>query len=74
MGRICIKLEEIEGENLVVLRSLPTQERGLKYFKRDRCSQPAPSLPTQERGLKSTYIVILLKVHMSLPTQERGLK
>ena len=55
-------------------RSLPTGERGLKYFNITPSLLKTESLPTGERGLKCQKGKIAELALGSLPTGERGLK
>ena len=58
----------------MVPTSLPTRERGLKYYELIIISGGLLSLPTRERGLKLTYPPQSAAAASSLPTRERGLK
>ena len=55
-------------------QSLPTRERGLKYFVPPFVFDFCWSLPTRERGLKSAELHHDIGSEESLPTRERGLK
>ncbi len=59
---------------VVVIKSLPTRERGLKPLPRSRRTNERESLPTRERGLKRLKTVYNEIARGSLPTRERGLK
>ena len=58
----------------VILTSLPTRERGLKFRNSEIRVNCALSLPTRERGLKYGKICTVYGSPASLPTRERGLK
>ena len=62
------------GIALWSLWSLPTRERGLKYFVHNHRPLFLLSLPTRERGLKSEKKSKRCRRIESLPTRERGLK
>ena len=61
-------------KNVLLPKSLPTWERGLKFQPVLQQALVVPSLPTWERGLKSEYQPALSLSLLSLPTWERGLK
>ena len=55
--------------------SLPSRERGLKFFwKRENWKSNSRSLPSRERGLKSRNTIGICEISLSLPSRERGLK
>ena len=54
--------------------SLPSRERGLKYYGMYRIPDKIQSLPSRERGLKSKKVYWLGTFDRSLPSRERGLK
>ena len=58
----------------IILLSLPSRERGLKFCKYLLSCKDLMSLPSRERGLKSAYIEDEEIVEESLPSRERGLK
>ena len=58
----------------IILLSLPSRERGLKFQTLFRKYPVHMSLPSRERGLKFTYIASIVNGVMSLPSRERGLK
>ena len=58
----------------MVPTSLPTRERGLKYYELIIISGGLLSLPTRERGLKFATKDEVNVGKRSLPTRERGLK
>ena len=47
-------------ESLEVMPSLPSRERGLKFFYGEHGEQVEPSLPSRERGLKFTIHILIL--------------
>ena len=67
-------LYEITEIYCIILLSLPSWERGLKFkdFNSDRNSKK--SLPSWERGLKYTLGITHPSKSPSLPSWERGLK
>ena len=54
--------------------SLPSRERGLKFFYYDGLDEKTLSLPSRERGLKCVVPVVDVPEVLSLPSRERGLK
>ena len=48
-----IEMIEYSVEDKALIGSLPTRERGLKYWRAAERLQDRESLPTRERGLKS---------------------
>ena len=54
--------------------SLPSRERGLKFFQFKNRSHLVESLPSRERGLKFLCKIPFLFSVLSLPSRERGLK
>ena len=54
--------------------SLPSRERGLKYYLCIVKKYVAWSLPSRERGLKCYHNIRTRRTNMSLPSRERGLK
>ena len=58
----------------IILLSLPSRERGLKFAVTIGIKVFKKSLPSRERGLKSYELVTMLTQNRSLPSRERGLK
>ena len=58
----------------LLLGSLPSRERGLKYIDKGLDPIGALSLPSRERGLKFVRHQTLAGTEGSLPSRERGLK
>ena len=58
----------------IILLSLPSRERGLKYSFHLSVTLLITSLPSRERGLKSMGDLTAVFKAMSLPSRERGLK
>ena len=58
----------------IILLSLPSRERGLKFLKSKTTLEYIKSLPSRERGLKFPIIHDLQSFVASLPSRERGLK
>ena len=58
----------------IILLSLPSRERGLKYYGKDVNETQTMSLPSRERGLKFLYVSLKGFSLSSLPSRERGLK
>ena len=56
------------------LLSLPSRERGLKFFLITSHVFKKGSLPSRERGLKYNIFYFFLSTVQSLPSRERGLK
>ena len=54
--------------------SLPSRERGLKFFSIANNTPSTSSLPSRERGLKFRRCTGLFRSSASLPSRERGLK
>ena len=54
--------------------SLPSRERGLKFWNRKVRIYSQTSLPTRERGLKYCCGSLTNSAFLSLPSRERGLK
>ncbi len=58
----------------IILLSLPSRERGLKYLLSNFLYSIFKSLPSRERGLKYIYYITKMSPSQSLPSRERGLK
>ena len=58
----------------IILLSLPSRERGLKFNLVTDALKKIGSLPSRERGLKYKQQTPHWKPHWSLPSRERGLK
>ncbi len=58
----------------IILLSLPSRERGLKFCDGRFPRVPLWSLPSRERGLKYLPVGINIRHLSSLPSRERGLK
>ena len=56
------------------LASLPSRERGLKFYRWWTVKPEFASLPSRERGLKSRSVKEVKMAVKSLPSRERGLK
>ena len=56
------------------LVSLPSRERGLKFFSVAFLEFSKWSLPSRERGLKFVCTFFTISPSASLPSRERGLK
>ena len=58
----------------IILLSLPSRERGLKYSVSSESVTESASLPSRERGLKCKVVSVKINNVVSLPSRERGLK
>ena len=58
----------------IILLSLPSRERGLKFCKDCDFGYSDWSLPSRERGLKYDHTEKPNAAKLSLPSRERGLK
>ena len=58
----------------MIVRSLPSRERGLKFHAIGLAVDRHKSLPSRERGLKSNVVKAAIAEATSLPSRERGLK
>ena len=67
-------LYEITEIYCIILLSLPSWERGLKYIVDRSWHSTVLSLPSWERGLKSNTVGDNEAIIKSLPSWERGLK
>ena len=62
------------GDNDFAKKSLPSRERGLKWYTNRDGHAEVKSLPSRERGLKLTSDDRQILDAESLPSRERGLK
>ena len=59
---------------LCYFASLPSRERGLKFYSGEMSEMQVGSLPSRERGLKFPDVKEKCHRIQSLPSRERGLK
>ena len=74
-----MSLQPLKADHILVIRyiivlSLPSRERGLKFDWEPRTPWRTESLPSRERGLKYLCLWVGLPISTSLPSRERGLK